>query len=156
MTPRPGFVSKRRPPSAIFLGDVANHPSPSNHPDLPEPPSPSAESAHSYASGLPSPPATNSTGSGGNKSADGGSVRRRSVSDTVAEMSNGHAGNISLSRSSSPSDDGTGGDEDSTERLNHLRRRSSQTTSENAAALQRVLSLTQRNRIVRVQTCIRW
>jgi hypothetical protein len=39
-------------------------------------------------------------------------------------------------------------EEERAARLSHSRRRSSQTSSENAAALQRVLSLTQRNRMV--------
>ncbi|KZV73205.1 hypothetical protein PENSPDRAFT_683068 [Peniophora sp. CONT] len=140
MTPRPGFVPKRRPLSAIFLGDPSSS-SPSSLPDLPEPPSPGAESIDSNASGLPSPPATNSTGSGGdNKSNDGGSVRRRSsVSDKSVEM----ASNRRMSRSSSPGDD----DEDTARFAAHARRQSSQTTADNAAALQRVMSLTQRNRM---------
>ncbi|VDC05537.1 unnamed protein product [Peniophora sp. CBMAI 1063] len=142
MTPRPGFVPKRRPLSAIFLGDpsTSSSGSPSSLPDLPEPPSPGAESIDSNASGLPSPPATNSTGSGGDEGS--GSVRRRSVSDKSADFS--MASNRRRSRGSSPGDDEEGED---TARFSHARRQSSQTTTDNAAALQRVMSLTQRNRM---------
>ncbi|KAI0322379.1 hypothetical protein OF83DRAFT_799367 [Amylostereum chailletii] len=145
MTPRPNFISKRRPLSAIFIG---SNPSSPNLPDLPEPPSPGASS---NASGLPSPPATNSTGSDstGGKSTNGGSLRRRSVSDTVANMENGRHGesfSAQSGRDFSPDED-DGNDEDHTAKLTGGRRRSAQTSTENAMALQRVLSLTQRNRM---------
>ena len=143
MTSRPNFVSKRRPLSAIFIGSNSSSP---NLPDLPEPPSPGASS---NASGLPSPPATNSTGSGstGEKSSNDGSIRRRSVSNTVAgDMQSGNQGSSRGSRTSSPDEDDDG--EDRTARLNKGRRVSGQTSSENARALERVMSLTQRNRLV--------
>lgn len=136
MTSRPKLATKRRPSSAIFLGSLP----PPNLPDLPEPPSPGAASNHS-ASGLPSPPATNSTGSGstGDNSQDGGSLRRRSTSDM--NPSNG----TSSKRQSSP--ERREADDDDEDNTAKLTKRSS-TSSENADALKRVLSLTKRNREV--------
>ncbi|KAA1469733.1 hypothetical protein DENSPDRAFT_835393 [Dentipellis sp. KUC8613] len=146
MTSRPSFTHKRRPLSAIFLGPVTNPPP--NLPDLPEPPSPGA---HSSGSGLPSPPATNSTSSGsaGDNSTSGGSIRRRSASDINPDMINAKLersfGGASASAMSSPDDDGRFDDEDNTAKLTQGRRR--QASAENAMALQRVRSLTERNRM---------
>lgn len=146
MTSRPTLASKRRPSSAIFLGSLP----PPNLPDLPEPPSPGAAS-NSSASGLPSPPATNSTGSGstGDNSQDGGSIRRRSASD--ANMVNGASSSNSGPKRPASPDGQDGDDEDNTARLSKRRSLQSSTSNENADALKRVMSLTQRNRAVSLQ-----
>ncbi|KAI5123158.1 hypothetical protein M0805_000861 [Coniferiporia weirii] len=137
MTTRPALATKsKRPLSAIFLG------SPSQLPDLPDPPSSPG------SSGLPSPPATNSTGSGsngGDNNTSAGSVR---VPASLT-MQNGSSSSMSAPRSMSrsPSDDGDdGNDEDQTARLSDDRRLAS--VKDNQSALQRVKSLTQRNRLV--------
>ncbi|KII90711.1 hypothetical protein PLICRDRAFT_542275 [Plicaturopsis crispa FD-325 SS-3] len=150
MTSR-SFTSKR-PLSAIFLGNL---PSPSTLPDLPEPPSPGAAS---NGSGLPSPPATNSTGSGSTgdtHSNDAGSTRRRpiSFSDSTNMYNGSYHQEIKGTRNHGDDyddDDENGFDneneEDNTARIE--RRRSLRSPSENVLALQRVKSLTQRNRMV--------
>src|SRR6266850_975568 len=156
MTSRSSFAPKRRPLSAIFLGDF---PAPSTStsselPDLPEPPSPGASSSHS---GLPSPPATNSTGSGSTgdscENVDLPSVPHSSSALTSRDE------NPPTSRSngaSSPA--GTGeykrdegeDEEDNTARLNFGRRHGPSQSNDHVQTLQRVMSLTQRNRQVRV------
>lgn len=156
MTSRSSFVPKRRPLSAIFLGDF---PAPSTStsselPDLPEPPSPGASSSHS---GLPSPPATNSTGSGSTgdsrENVDLPSVPHSSSALTSRDE------NPPTSRSngaSSPA--GTGeykrdegeDEEDNTARLNFGRHHGPSQSNDHVQTLQRVMSLTQRNRQVRV------
>jgi hypothetical protein len=151
MTPRLAFASKRRPLSAIFLGaDPA--PSTSDLPDLPEPPSPGASSTHS---GLPSPPATNSTGSGST-----GDSRENidrpvlSPPTSTLTMRNEKPPNARSSRTSSPA--GSGGskrdegdeEEDNTARLNLGRRSGASQSTDHVMTLQRVMSLTQRNRMV--------
>ncbi|KDQ62763.1 hypothetical protein JAAARDRAFT_30681 [Jaapia argillacea MUCL 33604] len=149
MTSRPSFKSKRRPLSAIFLG---SSPSSSSSipqiPDLPEPPSPGGSS---NASGLPSPPATNSTGSGstGDNSTNAGSVRLRSVSYPNPTMLNGNHDKTSGGNraSSEEDDDDNENEEDHTARLSNGQRSSAHRPSENSLALQRVKSLTQRNRM---------
>jgi hypothetical protein len=148
MTPRPTFLSKRRPLSAIFLG-AEPAPSTSDLPDLPEPPSPGASSTHS---GLPSPPATNSTGSGDSReSFDRPALPPPSSAFT---MRNEKLPNTRFIRASSPigsgeskQDDG-GEEEDNTARLNLGRRRGASQSTDHAVTLQRVMSLTQRNRMV--------
>lgn len=168
-TRRPTFSSnKYRPLSAIFLGSIST---PSHIPALPEPPpSPGAESNGS-SSGLPSPPATNSTGSGstGDDTTNFGSVRQRPVSysqtppsppetggKTTSTMSNRTYNTETIYRSTTNINEDNEGDddndndnddgEDNTARLD--RRRASKSPSENSLALQRVKSLTQRNRMV--------
>ncbi|KAI0769947.1 hypothetical protein C8Q74DRAFT_1202382 [Fomes fomentarius] len=154
MTPRPVLASKSRPLSAIFIGSAGSS-SPAL-PDLPEPPSPSTSS---NASGLPSPPATNSTGSGsvGKGSTNAGSLRHRTPSSSNSSMSSGvgdKSYGYNKKRSSFIDDDDDAdeneNDEDNTARFNGERRRSlsSKGTPDNQAALQRVKSLTQRNRMV--------
>ncbi|KAH8992555.1 hypothetical protein EDB86DRAFT_3079158 [Lactarius hatsudake] len=150
MTPRSSFASKRRPLSAIFLG-TGPVPSPSDLPDLPEPPSPGASSTHS---GLPSPPATNSTGS--SSAGDSLEVLDRPfhppTSSTLA-MRNEKPLNSRPSRASSPAggtESKKGEDdeeEDNTARLNLSRRRGTSQSSDHVMTLQRVMSLTQRNRM---------
>ncbi|KAH9054005.1 hypothetical protein EDB83DRAFT_2393359 [Lactarius deliciosus] len=150
MTPRSSFASKRRPLSAIFLG-AGPVPSPSDLPDLPEPPSPGASSTHS---GLPSPPATNSTGS--SSAGDSREVLDRPfhppTSSTLA-MRNEKQLNSRSSRASSPAggtESRKGEDdeeEDNTARLNLSRRRGTSQSSDHVMTLQRVMSLTQRNRM---------
>ncbi|KAJ7708402.1 hypothetical protein B0H14DRAFT_3525563 [Mycena olivaceomarginata] len=124
----------------------------SNIPDLPEPPSPGSSSSTS-TSGLPSPPATNSTGSG--STGDPASI---AVRGGRLNMLNGtniktfHAAFSSASAAAAAddeqddydndNDDGDG--EDNTARLDQQRRHSA---SENVLALQRVKSLTQRNKM---------
>ncbi|KAH8984430.1 hypothetical protein EDB92DRAFT_2105965 [Lactarius akahatsu] len=149
MTPRPSFASKRRPLSAIFLG-AGPVPSPSDLPDLPEPPSPGASSTHS---GLPSPPATNSTGS--SSAGDSREVLDRPFhrpTSTLA-MRNEKPLNSRSSRASSPAggtESRKGEDdeeEDNTARLNLSRRRGTSQSTDHVMTLQRVMSLTQRNRM---------
>ena len=156
MTPRPVKAHKSRPLSAIFLGSAAS--TPPAIPDLPEPPSPSE------SSGLPSPPASNSTGSGsvGEGSTNAGSLRHRTPSSksTNSGMSGGlgdrsYASSTSSKKRSSYGEDEDDADEnendeDHTARLSGDRRRSlSKGAPDNQVALQRVKSLTQRNRMVR-------
>ncbi|KAG7445621.1 uncharacterized protein BT62DRAFT_932779 [Guyanagaster necrorhizus] len=160
MSPRPVNCTRKRPLSAVYLGkDPLYIYSPPNLPDLPEPPSPVA-STSSKGSGLPSPPATNSTGSG--STGDPASVARRNrphpgemltesnvktFHHAFEEEQDGFA-----SRSVDPDDDDdydndndNNDDEDNTARLNG--RHSSISSSENVQALERVKSLTQRNRM---------
>ncbi|PSS06586.1 hypothetical protein PHLCEN_2v3644 [Hermanssonia centrifuga] len=160
MPPRPSFTHKQRPLSAIYIGSLGSTStaSPPDLPRLPEPP----DSNPGSPSGLPSPPATNSTGSGsnGDDSTNSGSVRKPRPFST-SDMYNG-------SRNWSPADSRNGGssrtnfsddeddqnnrdiDEDDTARLNLLRRRSAArpAPADNMSALQRVKSLTERNRMV--------
>ncbi|RPD62254.1 hypothetical protein L226DRAFT_337925 [Lentinus tigrinus ALCF2SS1-7] len=154
MTPRPVQASKSRPLSAIFIGSAGS--TPPALPDLPEPPSPSTSS---NASGLPSPPATNSTGSGsvGEGSTNAGSLRHRtpssksnsSMSGGVGDKSHGYSKKRSSVIEDEDDADENENDEDHTARLSDDRRRSSSKgTPDNQAALQRVKSLTQRNRMV--------
>ncbi|OCH87726.1 hypothetical protein OBBRIDRAFT_795954 [Obba rivulosa] len=160
MTPRPRPISgtKSRPLSAIYIGpahspNVSSSPS---IPDLPEPPSPTS----SGGSGLPSPPASNSTGSGGTNA---GSPRRRPTlrengttpGKPSINMLNGVHEEFrgSRSRVESVVDDDDEyeheNDEDNTARFVDGRRRSLQDApSDNRSALQRVKSLTERNRMV--------
>ncbi|KAG6376854.1 hypothetical protein JVT61DRAFT_880 [Boletus reticuloceps] len=156
MPPRSLVASSRRPLSAIFLGSLPpKDPKEANIPDLPEPPeSPGAASP----SGLPSPPASNSTGSsstGDSNSANSGSIRQRPVSysgSPSAMMSTEtYDKPIVMYKSSRPNSDDEDdendhtGEEDITARLD--RRIGAKGTSENIAALQRVKSLAQRNRM---------
>ncbi|KIK90898.1 hypothetical protein PAXRUDRAFT_150873 [Paxillus rubicundulus Ve08.2h10] len=157
MTPRPLISSSsRRPLSAIFLGSLPpKDPKELNIPDLPEPPE--SPGAVSTASGLPSPPATNSTGSGSagdNNSANSGSTRQRPVSysssSNLIMSTENHGKPTSLSKTSRPSSDEDDendhtNEEDNTARLDF--RLAGQGPSGNVAALQRVKSLTQRNRM---------
>ncbi|KAL5512702.1 hypothetical protein ACEPAG_2968 [Sanghuangporus baumii] len=135
----------RRPLSAIFLGN------PAQLPDLPEPPSTDSSPG---SSGLPSPPASNSTGSGSN----GGDLSNESLrmpaslmKDTINGAGGRRAKARSRSASRSPSDDGDGADdEDHTARLSGgpPHSNSGNNLNSNESALQRVKSLTQRNRLV--------
>ncbi|KAG9311202.1 hypothetical protein JVU11DRAFT_8277 [Chiua virens] len=156
MPPRSLLPSSRRPLSAIFLGPLPpKDPKEANIPDLPEPP----ESPAISSSGcLPSPPATNSTGSGStgdNNSANSGSVRQRPVSYSgspstmmPSEMSDKLISTTKTSRPNSDDEDDENdhaGEEDHTARLD--RRVGLNSPCENIAALQRVKSLAQRNRM---------
>ncbi|KAF9222950.1 hypothetical protein BS17DRAFT_782867 [Gyrodon lividus] len=158
MTPRPPVSSSsRRPLSAIFLGSLPpRNPKDISIPDLPEPPE--SPGAVSIASGLPSPPATNSTGSGStgdNNSANSGSTRQRPVSYSSSLSSIMSAESYDkptpISKTSRPNSDDEddendhANEEDNTARLDH--RHSNMSPSENVAALQRVKSLAQRNRV---------
>jgi hypothetical protein len=157
MTSRPSFASKRRPLSAIFLGDGPLAPStssPSELPDLPEPPSPGASSNHS---GLPSPPATNSTGSGSTgDSREAVEPPTLPPPSSALTMRNEKVPTSRPTGASSPAGSGEykkGGvdeEEDNTARLNLGRRRGSSQSNDHVMTLQRVMSLTQRNRMVRV------
>lgn len=147
MSSRPGAntTRHRRPLSAIFIGN------PAQLPDLPEPPGTDSSPG---SSGLPSPPASNSPGSGSN----GGDLSNESVRvpaslmkalDNVAGGASAKARSRSSSRS--PSDDGDGADdEDHTARLSGGPQHSNSGNNRvsNESALQRVKSLTQRNRLV--------
>jgi hypothetical protein len=156
MTSRSSFAPKRRPLSAIFLGDAPPAPSSSSSsdlPDLPEPPSPGAASNHS---GLPSPPATNSTGSGST-----GDSRENVNLHSIPPFSSAltmRSERSSASRSSGASSPAGSGEykreegddeEDITARLNLGRRRGASQSNDHVVTLQRVMSLTQRNRMVR-------
>ncbi|KAI1793313.1 hypothetical protein LXA43DRAFT_237425 [Ganoderma leucocontextum] len=153
MTPRLAQTKKSRPLSAIFIGSAGS--TPPALPDLPEPPSPSTSST----SGLPSPPATNSTGSGsvGEGSTHAGSLRHRTpkLTPSTSSMSGGGLGDKSYEyrkkRSSAITDeddaDENENEEDNTARLD-LRRRSFTKGADNASALLRVKTLTERNRMV--------
>ncbi len=154
MTSRPLQASKSRPLSAIFIGSAGS--TPPALPDLPEPPSPGT------SSGLPSPPATNSTGSGsvGEGSTNAGSIRHRtpssksnsSMSGGVSDRSSGYSKKRSSITEDDEDADENENDEDHTARLSADRRRSfPKDAPDNQAALQRVKSLTQRNRMVRAQ-----
>lgn len=157
MPPRSLAASSRRPLSAIFLGSLPpKDPREANIPDLPEPPeSPGAVSP----SGLPSPPASNSTGSGStgdNNSANSGSIRQRPIpysGSPIAMMpTETYDKHMSISKTSRPNSDDDddendhAGEEDNTARLDL--RIGAKSPSENIAALQRVKSLAQRNRMV--------
>lgn len=151
MTSRSSFASKRRPLSAIFLGDGPTSSSTSELPDLPEPPSPGAASTHS---GLPSPPATNSTGSGSTgDSREAVDLHSVSPPSSALTMRNERQSISRSSRASSPAGSGEyrreEGDEeeDTTARLNLGRRRGASQSNEHVVTLQRVMSLTQRNRM---------
>src|SRR5712691_2836047 len=155
MTSRSSFASKRRPLSAIFLGDGPPAPSSSQSselPDLPEPPSPGSSSSHS---GLPSPPATNSTGSGST-----GDSRENVDLSSIRPMSALTSRNEKpfTSRSNRPASPTGAGEykkdegedeEDNTARFNLGRQPGPSQSSDHAVTLQRVMSLTQRNRMVR-------
>ncbi|KAL4250582.1 hypothetical protein ABKN59_002328 [Abortiporus biennis] len=156
MTRRPLAAHKQRPLSAIFIGSIDSNTT-SSPPPLPEPPSPSASS---NGSGLPSPPATNSTGSGsvGDNSQNGGSLRKKTASrsQSITDMFNG---TNDKSRSAEKAGNDHADDEDvlyendeeHTARLSLDRKRSSLVKTppnDNLSALQRVKSLTQRNRMV--------
>ncbi|KAJ7160237.1 hypothetical protein C8R46DRAFT_1285749 [Mycena filopes] len=147
---RPPLTQKLRPSSQIYVGADSSYSSflssPPDLPDLPEPPSPGS-SASTSTSGLPSPPATNSTGSG--STGDPGSIAVRGG----LKMLNGsniktfHAAFHSAADPDDDQDDYDDNDddgEDNTARLDHQRRHSA---SENVLALQRVKSLTQRNKM---------
>ena len=159
MPPRTALASRSRsrPLSAIYIGSGSTPTSsPPSIPDLPEPPSPST----SHDSGLPSPPATNSTGSGSvgdSNSNSAGSVRQRSAasrSTSSSEMPHGYDKPRNVKRSSQvfTDEEEDGGaldnDEDSTARLSGRRRQSKTANEDGTSALDRVRSLTQRNRMV--------
>jgi hypothetical protein len=156
MTSRSSFASKRRPLSAIFLGDgpaVSSSSSTSELPDLPEPPSPGATSTQS---GLPSPPATNSTGSGSTgDSREAVGLHSVPSPSSALTMRNERQFAARSSRASSPAGNGEyrreeGDDEeDTTARLDLGRRRGASQSNDHVVTLQRVMSLTQRNRMVR-------
>src|SRR6266403_1059372 len=157
MTSRSSFASKRRPLSAIFLGDGPAAPSnfsSSELPDLPEPPSPGAASTHS---GLPSPPATNSTGSG--STGDSREAVDLHSAPPPSSLHNERPPTSRSSRASSPAGSGEykreeGDDEeDATARFNLGRRRGASQSNEHVVTLQRVMSLTQRNRMVCTLLC---
>ncbi|CAL1712984.1 unnamed protein product [Somion occarium] len=156
MNRRP-FATHKRPLSAIFIGSLDSN-STASPPELPV--LPASPSASSNGSGLPSPPATNSTGSGsvGEDSPSGSRARRKAASGSASEMFNGSYNKSQTSlrpRTANLSDDeddlhDNEHDEDDTARFSLERKRSSltSTTKENISALQRVRSLTQRNRMV--------
>jgi hypothetical protein len=157
-----GPSSSKLTPTSSSLYDT-NVQTPPSLPDLPEPPSPES-SPGSRGSGLPSPPATNSTGSG--STGDPGSIALRQRPLSLASDSSGSSHRTvsersatrsrSVSRSSylrdEPFPDHDGGDyEDDNDDLDgdqtaRLDRRHQ--TSEHNLALQRVKSLTQRNKMV--------
>ncbi|EJD41262.1 hypothetical protein AURDEDRAFT_115526 [Auricularia subglabra TFB-10046 SS5] len=131
---RPVLSHRRRPSSAIFIGSTGSGP-----PELPSPPSPVSSNDElpglnggSRVAHLPSPPHTNSTGS---KSSTGsGSVR----------MPDNSAHRRSF-MGSEDDDDEHERDEDDTARLSDDRRKSE---NEPERSVQRVKSLTERNRQV--------
>lgn len=143
--PRPSYSSKR-PLSAIFIGSGSS--SSLNLPDLPDIP---VENSPTSSSGLPSPPATNSTGSG-STGADAGNTRRALVTDLAANMQTvSFSSEINANRKSKGSSDEEEGDDggDHTAKLSDDKRMPLKPRiSDNLSALQRVKSLTQRNRMV--------
>lgn len=168
MPPRPSVARSQRPLSAIFIGSLGSTSTPPDLPKLPEPPSPEGSPGPSTPSksGLPSPPATNSSGSGngstGDDSTNGGSIRQRKSQrpysvPNVYDMYHSHnksytdltnSANNPLSDEEDETNDHER-DEDSTARFDLHRRRSTNTIpSDNVSALQRVKSLTERNRQV--------
>ena len=146
--PLTSSTRSRRPLSAIFLGNT------SQLPDLPDPPHTAAASSPA-SSGLPSPPASTSTGSGGTgrdrDEGDAGyskgdsALMRSDVDERPAEAL--RSASRARSRSSAGEFGQLDGDEDDTARLSSL---------SNESALQRVKSLTQRNRLVRTLTSCPW
>ncbi|KAK7690140.1 hypothetical protein QCA50_006789 [Cerrena zonata] len=155
MNRRPYLTHKQRPLSAIFIGSPDSNSAPAT-PELPV--LPSSPSTSSNGSGLPSPPATNSTGSG-EGSTNGGSLRKKTArSEAGSDMLNGSFNKSQTSFKSRATNFSDGeddhhdheNDDDTTARFDLERRRSSLTsaTQENMSALQRVRSLTQRNRMV--------
>ena len=154
MTSRSSVAFKRRPLSAIFLGDgpsTSSSSSSSELPDLPEPPSPGTASTHS---GLPSPPATNSTGSGSTGDSRENVDLHSVPLSSALTMRNERPLTSRSSGASSPTGSGEykreeGDDEeDMTARLNLGRRRGMSQSNDHVVTLQRVMSLTQRNRMV--------
>ncbi|KAJ7643623.1 hypothetical protein FB45DRAFT_895601 [Roridomyces roridus] len=145
-TRRPLLTQRTRPSSQVYIGHDPHYlSSPPDLPDLPEPPSPGSSSSTS-ASGLPSPPATNSTGSG--STGDPGSIAVRGGQNMLngTNIKTFHAA-FHSSVSDHHDEDDLDNDiddegEDNTARLN--RRHSA---SENVLALQRVKSLTERNKM---------
>lgn len=157
MTTRPTLrLKQNRPNSAIYLGSdpLQFSSTPPGIPDLPEPPSPGA-STSSNGSGLPSPPATNSTGSGSTGDPASIAFRKRPFSMDAKDHDMLNEANVKtfhtafVRRNASVDDDdddydneNNDNDEDNTARLKR------NSASENVLALQRVKSLTQRNRMV--------
>ncbi|KAF7348152.1 hypothetical protein MSAN_01768100 [Mycena sanguinolenta] len=156
-TRRPPLTHRPRPASQVYIGPDSASPyssyisTPPDIPDLPEPPSPGSSSS-SRTSGLPSPPATNSTGSG--STGDPASIAIRGGGNMLngSNIKTFHAAFASAVAADDEHDDidndndEDGEGEDNTARLDQQRRRS---TSENVLALERVKSLTQRNKMVR-------
>ena len=130
---RPVLSSRRRPSSAIFIGSNGSGP-----PELPSPPSPVSSNEdlpglNGRIAHLPSPPHTNSTGS---KSSTGsGSVR-------MPDNSAHRRSFVGIE----DDDEEHERDEDDTARLSDDRRK--QTTDGGRRSVQRVKSLTKRNRQV--------
>lgn len=163
MTTRPGYLrAKERPSSAIYIGADIPVLSPPSLPDLPEPPSP-VSSVGSRGSGLPSPPATNSTGSGSTGGDNDRSTtheddfhsRRRpfsmnSLNETnIKAFQDAMAANLDRDGIDDDEDDDHNdgeGDEDNTARLDRML--SIRSSNQEESALQRVKSLTERNRMV--------
>ncbi|KAF8215150.1 hypothetical protein K438DRAFT_1955138 [Mycena galopus ATCC 62051] len=166
-TRRPPLPHRRRPPSQVYIGPQDSSPyssylsSPPDIPDLPEPPSPGSSTGTS-TSGLPSPPATNSTGSGstGDPASiavrGGGGLNMLNGSNiktfhaAFASASAGANANTGADADDDYDNDNDDDGEDNTARLDQQRRHSA---SENVLALQRVKSLTQRNKMVR-HSCV--
>ncbi|KAJ7028439.1 hypothetical protein C8F04DRAFT_1291004 [Mycena alexandri] len=150
-TRRPPLPQRLRPSSQIYVGADSAYSSflsnPPDLPDLPEPPSPGS-STSTGTSGLPSPPATNSTGSG--STGDPGSIAARGGLNMLngSNIKTFHAAFHSAAAADDEQDDYDNDNdddgEDNTARLDHQRRHSA---SENVLALQRVKSLTQRNKM---------
>ncbi|KAJ7490661.1 hypothetical protein FB451DRAFT_1361458 [Mycena latifolia] len=152
-TRRPPLTQRARPSSQVYIGADSAYSSylssPPDLPDLPEPPSPGSSSSTS-TSGLPSPPATNSTGSG--STGDPGSIAVRNGLNMLngSNIKTFHAAFQSTAPNHHHDDehddydnDNDDDGEDNTARLDQRRH----STSENVLALQRVKSLTQRNKM---------
>ncbi|KAJ7705003.1 hypothetical protein B0H17DRAFT_698449 [Mycena rosella] len=151
-TRRPTLTHRARPSSQVYIGADSLYSSylssPPDLPDLPEPPSPGS-STRSSTSGLPSPPATNSTGSG--STGDPGSIAVRGGLNMLngSNIKTFHAAFQSADHHDDEGDDYDNDNdhdddgEDNTARLDQRRH----SASENVLALQRVKSLTQRNKM---------
>lgn len=152
-TRRPPLTQRPRPSSQVYIGPDSTYSSylssPPDLPDLPEPPSPGSSSSTS-TSGLPSPPATNSTGSGSTGDPGSIAVRGRLNMLNGSNIKTFHAAFQSTVADHHDEDDYDNDNdddgEDNTARLNQRRH----STSENVLALQRVKSLTERNKMVRI------
>ncbi|KAJ7133469.1 hypothetical protein C8R44DRAFT_23955 [Mycena epipterygia] len=148
-TRRPPLKQRPRPSSQVYIGSDSTYSSylsnPPDLPDLPEPPSPGSSSSTS-TSGLPSPPATNSTGSG--STGDPGSI---AVRGGLNMLNGSNIKTFHAAFQADPHDDelddydndNDDDGEDNTARLNQRRH----SANENVLALQRVKSLTQRNKM---------
>lgn len=172
--------NRQRPSSAIYIGSLTSISTPPELPRLPEPPSPGG-SSNASDTGLPSPPATNSTGSVGDDTGTGSLRKRTSTathrssysapsidmygervdpqrSKTYKKHNHNSNTNMTDDEDDPPYHNDYDHDQDTTARFNSLGRSRSHTLTsappkqeEHNSALERVRSLTERNRMVRLR-----